>query len=296
MQMVRCAAAAVLASFALSGCGGEPPESDEGTSAAPGGARPYVMTVTVSDYSFHAPDSIPAGLVMIQALMRGEMPHHVNIVRLDGDRTAAQYVQALQPGTPPPDWATEMGGPNPTDPGTTANAMMVLEPGNYAIICFVDIPERTPHFARGMFRDLKVYARADTTLAEGEAPVAAELPPGDVTIHLVDYDFTLDREPRAGRTVFRVVNDGPQVHEIFLAQLHGNTTMEEALAWLEAEAPTGPPPFTALGGVAPIAPGQSNNFTANLRRGRYALLCFIPDSGDGRPHLAHGMMKEIAVR
>jgi hypothetical protein len=294
MQMVRSLAAVGMLSVALTACRGETPEADGVATSS--GVRPYVMTVTVHDYSFHAPDSIPAGLVMIQALMRGEMPHHVNIVKLDGNRTAAEYVQALAPGSPPPEWATEMGGPNPTDPGTTANAMLVLEPGNYAVICFVDIPEHVPHFARGMFRDLKVYARTDTAAAEGAVATAVELPPADVTMRLLDYDFTLDRELRSGRTVFRVVNDGPQVHEVFLAQLHGETTMQQALEWLQNPTPAGPPPFTALGGVAPIAAGQANNFTANLRSGRYALLCFIPDSGDGRPHLAHGMMKEITVR
>jgi hypothetical protein len=290
MHTIRSAAAATLVLTVLSACGGEPHEDGEAPAAR--GPRPYVMTVTVDDYSFQAPDSIPAGLVMIQALMRGEMPHHVNIVKLDGERTAAQYVQALTPGSPPPEWATEMGGPNPTDPGTTANAMMVLEPGNYAIICFVDIPEHVPHFARGMFRDLKVYERTDTT---GGA-YGTELPTADVTMRLVDYGFELDRELRAGRTVFRVVNDGPQVHEIFLAQLHGQTTMQQALEWISSPTPAGPPPFTALGGIAPIAVGQSNNFTANLRPGRYAFFCFIPDSGDGQPHIAHGMLREFEVR
>jgi hypothetical protein len=251
--------------------------------------RPYVMTVTVHDYSFQAPDSIPAGLVMIQALMRGEAPHHVAVVKLEEGRRAAEYVAALRPDAPPPAWATGMGGPNPTDPGTTANAMMVLEPGDYALICYVDVPGGVPHFAHGMFKDLKVYARADTPAADA----APALPSADVTMRLTDYDFTLDRDLTSGQRVIRVVNDAAQPHEVFIFQLQGNTTMEQAVSWLHS--PQGPPPFTALGGIAPISQGVENNFTVNLRRGRYGLACFIPDAGDGRPHIDHGMIKEITI-
>ena len=35
--------------------------------------------------------------------------------------------------------------------------------------------------------------------------------------------------------------------------------------------------------------------TADLKPGKYVLLCFIPDARDGRPHSAHGMAKEITV-
>ena len=35
--------------------------------------------------------------------------------------------------------------------------------------------------------------------------------------------------------------------------------------------------------------------TADFQPGRYALLCFIPDAKDGKPHFVHGMAKEITV-
>ncbi|CAN5271542.1 hypothetical protein BH23GEM2_BH23GEM2_15230 [soil metagenome] len=298
MKHNRAAIAAIVLATAFTGCARD---AEQPQSGQPRGPRPNVVTVTVSDYSFQAPDSVPAGLTMIQALMRGEVPHHVNVVKLDSNRTAADYVNSLTPGAPPPAWATAVGGPNPTESGTTANAMLVLEPGNYALICFVDIPEGMPHFMRGMFKDLKVYAKADTNAADtatASVPVPAttdtpvELPAADVTMRLVDYDFPMgDVSP--GLATFRVVNDSPQDHEVLIVQLHGATTVEEALRWVEN--PQGAQPFTMLGGIAPIAPGQANNFSVNLRRGRYGLICFLPDRGDGRPHFLHGMMKEIEV-
>jgi hypothetical protein len=274
----------------------EPPA----TPAAPG-PRPNVVTVTAMDYAFEAPAQVPAGLTMFQVLMRGDQPHHVVIARLEGGRTAADLVDALRPGSPFPEWATFVGGPNAADPGGTANAMLVLEPGDYALLCFVDIPEHRPHFTRGMFRDLKVVPRtaADTATDTGTAAVTApdevpDLPPGDVTMRLVDYDFDIRGELRPGLTTFRVENSASQPHEVFLFALERGATAQQALAWLEN--PQGPPPFSAQGGVTFLSAGQANNFSVNLRPGDYGLICFIPDATDGRPHFAHGMIKQVRVR
>jgi hypothetical protein len=58
----------------------------------------------------------------------------------------------------------------------------------------------------------------------------------------------------------------------------------------------GPPPGKALGGVAGIAPGLSQSFTNNFTPRKYALICFLPDARDGKPHFAHGMVQEITVQ
>ena len=41
--------------------------------------------------------------------------------------------------------------------------------------------------------------------------------------------------------------------------------------------------------------GTSGVFTADLAPGDYGLICFVPDAKDGKPHLMHGMMKQITV-
>jgi len=40
---------------------------------------------------------------------------------------------------------------------------------------------------------------------------------------------------------------------------------------------------------------MSQLFTADFAPGNYALVCFIPDSKDGKPHYAHGMTKQFNV-
>ena len=55
------------------------------------------------------------------------------------------------------------------------------------------------------------------------------------------------------------------------------------------------PPAHFLGGVTAIAPGQTNVLSLALTPGRYALLCFVPDAKDGKPHVAHGMMRDVEI-
>ena len=40
---------------------------------------------------------------------------------------------------------------------------------------------------------------------------------------------------------------------------------------------------------------MSEYFTADLTPGNYALLCFVPDAKDGKPHLEHGMVKQFKI-
>jgi hypothetical protein len=41
--------------------------------------------------------------------------------------------------------------------------------------------------------------------------------------------------------------------------------------------------------------GRHAYINANLEPGNYALVCFMPDAKDGKPHLMHGMIKEVKV-
>ncbi|HEV8456036.1 MAG TPA: hypothetical protein VGQ24_14145, partial [Gemmatimonadales bacterium] len=57
----------------------------------------------------------------------------------------------------------------------------------------------------------------------------------------------------------------------------------------------GPPPAEPLGGVGFLDKGLQGSFTADLTPGDYGFICFVPDAKDGKPHLAHGMMRTITV-
>jgi hypothetical protein len=40
---------------------------------------------------------------------------------------------------------------------------------------------------------------------------------------------------------------------------------------------------------------MSQSFTADFVPGKYALICFLPDAKDGKPHFMHGMVQEVTV-
>lgn len=71
--------------------------------------------------------------------------------------------------------------------------------------------------------------------------------------------------------------------------------MEDLLAWLGGPRKT-PQPGEPAGGTTAIAPGRVNYLTADFAPGQYVMLCFVPDQADGRPHMAHGMVRELRVR
>jgi hypothetical protein len=141
---------------------------------------------------------------------------------------------------------------------------------------------------KGMYRDLTV-----TPAAPAATAVAREAAPRD-TVTLFDYGFRTSWTPAAGAERVLVRNVGAQAHELVIARLLPGKTAADVAAWVAKMA--GPPPAHFLGGVSPLAPRGENDLALALTPGRYALLCFVPDAADGKPHVAHGMAHELEVR
>ena len=85
-----------------------------------------------------------------------------------------------------------------------------------------------------------------------------------------------------------------QSHEVVIMKLDAGVTPEQFLQALEK--PQGPPPGKILGGVTGIAKGRTIDLSATFTPGDYTLLCFVPDAKDGKPHIAHGMVKNFTVK
>jgi uncharacterized cupredoxin-like copper-binding protein len=246
-------------------------------------AKARIVEVTGEDFKFDAPDIIPAGLTQFRFINKGPSLHHMAILKLNDGKTIDDLRAALaNPGLPPA-WVKELGGPNAPDAGREANATVMMQPGNYALICFVDLGG-PPHFAKGMIRPLRVVP----------SKVVAAAPKADVTITLVDYNFRLSNPIKAGPRTIRVHNAAQQHHEVELVQLNPGTNLEQFMKWMDKM--EGPPLGKAIGGIAGMEPGMTQYFTADFTPGNYALICFLPDARDGKPHLAHGMTQQITVK
>jgi hypothetical protein len=243
-----------------------------------------VVRVTGEDFSFNAPDEIPAGLTEFRFLNKGPALHHMAIVKLEDGKTFDDLRALLANPGPAPAWIREIGGPNAPAPGLESNATLILEPGNYALICFVDIGG-PPHFMKGMVKPLRVIPATDA---------AASKPDADITATLFDYNFKLSAPITAGTRTIRVDNAAKQHHEVELIQLNPGKTLGDLMSWLQKT--EGPPPGKPIGGIAGLEAGASQYFTADFAPGDYALICFLPDAKDGKPHFMHGMMQQITVK
>jgi uncharacterized cupredoxin-like copper-binding protein len=277
---------AVLAGLALASCRSDkPPAAEAGApEAAAAPAAPSAVTVTATDYSFDAPAELPAGLTTFHLVNQGPSIHHVQLVRFGEGKTFADFTAALKAGGPPPKWVMMEGGPNPPEIGDTSSTTVALEPGNYAMLCFVPGPDGIPHVAKGMIRPLTVTAGAGATAAEPEA---------EVVMKLTDYDFELSKPITAGRHTIRVENAGPQEHELVIVKLDSGKEPMDFAKW--GEKMVGKPPGTLHGGVSGIMPGGKAFVEVELAPGEYGLICFVPDSKDGKGHYRHGMAKKVTV-
>jgi len=272
----------LLATMVALGCAKEPAPPSRATSVA----APQQVTITAMDYGYQLPSTpIHAGLTTITLANSGKELHQMQLVRLSDGKTAAEFGEALKAGGPLPAWALIQGGPNGALPGSTSSATLVLDAGQYVLYCRIPSPDGTAHVAKGMILGMDVLPDS----ASGTA-----LPSGDIQMALNDYSFTMSQLVTAGRHEFAVTNQAKQPHEVVVVRLAPGATMEPWGAWLTGGM-KGPPPGMPFAGITDIAPGASQNFTAEFTPGTYGLICFVRDAGDGKPHVLHGMSVTFTV-
>ena len=284
--MAAAALVLIQAACTVDGADGERRGTREALAQAPA-AAPNLVTVTARDFAFEAPATLPAGLTTVRLVNQGTEMHHAQLVRLDEGHTAAELMDVASHAETEgiPAWVHFVGGPNAPAPGAASEATVNLEPGTYALICLIPSGDGVPHLMKGMVKPLTVVPAqaAPATLADAE-----------VRMTLRDYAFEIAPEIAAGRRTIRVENAAAQPHEVVLMKLLPGKTPQDLLAWLQSQA--GPPPAVPMGGTAFLSSGQVNQITVDFEAGEYALLCFVPDAGDGQPHVAHGMVRPLTIR
>ncbi len=259
-----------------------------GAPLLPPAPRARIVTIEAFDFAFRAPASVPEGLVTIRLVNRGTQLHHVQLNRLAPGVTLGEMVKRWKPGVSNDAILIGQGGPTAATAGQTIEGQVRLVPGRYAIICWVPAPDGVLHMHKGMMGTIEV------TAAAGER--AAAEPRADATIELMDYGYVVPAL-KPGRQTIAVVNRGPQSHEVLMVRLADGRTPKDAAEWAH-RGQTGERPGEMIGGVAALAAGGKAWFTADLKPGRYALLCFVPDQRDGvgRAHAEYGMLREMVVR
>lgn len=243
------------------------------------------VTYVGTDFAFEGPDTIPAGLTTVAIDNQGAEAHQVVMIRIEDGKTVDEALaEAAESDNGLPQSVVFEGGPVAAMPGQMVATTMVLEPGNYVIVCEIPSADGVTHTKKGMVMPV--------TVTEDGAG-AGSLPEADASVGLEEYAFVApDFAP--GTQTIRLENDGEEVHEALLIKLdEGKTAMDFAAAF-EPGAPPGPPPGSVVGGVGGIDPGKSAQFEATFEPGQYAWICFYP-APDKTPHMVKGMVKEFTV-
>jgi uncharacterized cupredoxin-like copper-binding protein len=248
-----------------------------------------IVSYDAFDYGFRGPDRLDAGMVNLQVVDTGQQPHQMQLVRLEGGHTAAEFAAAIKAEPKRfPVWGRLVGGPNGVVPGSRASTIQKLVPGDHVLVCWLPDHTGAPHLTLGMTKSVTVVA--------GTPKPAPEIVP-DVTITLADFSYTLSKPITAGTRTINVVNQGQQVHETLVVQLPRKGL---AKAYGEALTPgkpaAGSPPGKPIGGVVGLAPGDHALFQMAFTSGHYGLLCLFPDHETGQPHFEKGMTLEFDVK
>jgi hypothetical protein len=221
------------------------------------------LAIEATEYAFKTLGSIPAGVTTVQLRNLGKENHEAQLVKLNQGVSIDQLLAAFQQagnGPPPPDIFTFEGGPAETVPNRTSEVVLNLREGQYALLCFVEAPDKQPHAAKGMVLPITV------TAASG---AAAALPAGSGTIALGSGTIGVPDSIAAGRSTFRVTNQGKSPRAFFVGSIPADKTLadlQQALA-----DPNGPPPwFQANGGMDGLGPGGTGAVVLTFAPGKYA--------------------------
>lgn len=241
------------------------------------------------DYSFEGPSELMAGWQNVLLRNDGAEVHHLQFARLNDGVSTEQFFQALaEEGEAALALGTLTGGVGMIPPGTEAEVLVdFTQPGTYVLLCFITNAEGVPHLALGMTDVLQVVGEA----ASGDA--AAE-PTADIEVRMRDFAFTMPTSVPTGEHVWKIVNDGPQPHEMALMKLNEGVTLEQFMASM-ATGGEGELPAMPIGGAQALSLGLSSFITYDLAPGDYVAICFVPDPETGEPHVALGMIAGFTV-
>lgn len=263
-----------------------PPITEASTTTAARQPVANDLQVDLMEFGFKGPKTVPAGTTRLTVHDVGGVQHELQVGRLHDDKTWSD-IEDLLHGPVPDAVATQVtmvGGVPGVAVGGTASTIVDLEPGTYALMCFIPAADGTSHLAHGMVQ------RLDVTAPEGQA-VAAPTSKGDIVLD--DMTITLPKD-FDGTGTWHVINTGEQPHAALFMRAAEGATRKDVDAYLRATTePEGPPPATPVGGAGSIDPGEEEWVELDLEKGRYVLVCLVPDLTKGAiPHFMEGMITD----
>jgi hypothetical protein len=196
------------------------------------------------------------------------------------------------------------GGVASVPPGATGSVVTELDQGDWLFIVTTE------------GEDTMTATEAHTSVSvQGEMPELDE--PEAVTASLYEYGFTFDGPLASGPQILKLTTVGAQPHHLIMFEVPEGTTEDDVVSVLMSEmggpesdaaaspdpgatpvaaADPEPFPYRDVFGSSVLSMGRSNWVQLDLASGTYAAACFIPDIGDGTPHVMLGQIEILTVQ
>lgn len=114
-------------------------------------------TLMLNDYDFRFGRPLEAGRQVLRVRNYAAQPHEVMLVKLMDGSTVDDLLAWMAAGEQGPPPGIPMGGMQALSQGLAGNLDLDLEPGEYALVCFIpDAGDMQPHFVHGMVDQITV--------------------------------------------------------------------------------------------------------------------------------------------
>ena len=117
------------------------------------------LTIGADEFKFTGVDGLKKGDQTVKFENTGEQQHHAAILTLAPGKKVADvlaFFSATTPPAGPPPFVGIPGFMSTFGPGQEAVRTQSLEPGTYAILCFIPDKDGVPHAAKGMAQEFTI--------------------------------------------------------------------------------------------------------------------------------------------
>jgi hypothetical protein len=278
------AAAACALALLFGGCGGG---SDQPTKVA--------IKVTENgrgDYSLSVPSQIEGGAVELTLDNGGNRaPHAAQVIRLGSGHTFREALPIIDGDKPVPipGWINAYGGVGPVQPGHSGSATVRLDEGHYVIQDDAENGAKSPPHA-----EFDVRGTNDAELPETDPTVTAATTGSQDPAH--EYEWKSEGLEAGGNEITFDSQGDEALHILVAAPIRGNATIEQVARELDSNAPPRSLAFPDATQTEVLDGGKREVTTLELRSGRYAFICFLPDrDAPDEPHYKTGLLKEVTI-
>jgi hypothetical protein len=228
------------------------------------------------------PRTIDAGIQEITFHNQAAGTHSAQLLRYEESHAPAEVLRVAnawgEKGKPLPSWIRLAGGFGTVKAGQSRKGAVRLLPGSYLA---VDLESH----GKPAYAPFNVTGKPDKT----------PLPAASGSIKAADYSFAASGlQHGVHRVLFE--NTGAQPHMLAAAPIAKGATLADVRRFIKTQKGKSPVDDKAAVDLAVLDAHGSETVDVDLKPGKYALLCFVPDRKGGPPHVAKGMISEATVR